>query len=765
MPPAEGGGMEIIMKYMLEDIVIINPNYSQVRDNVAKRVICNSNGGIKILNCNPEILDEVFNYVTNNNTYRDIQDALGKKYPINDVIDFLQTLVDEGILISQQNSINNLNVKKSDVLVIGEGRIFEGFKKFNIDMVIFEEFMNNDIENDYKYIVIAPEQLLYKDMVKINRRLYGKEKNYIPVYFNGDKIVFGPLIIPGKTLCLECIISHELKVLNKRMDGENRIELENILDLRFSDHLDIEYTDYDIQYIESFIIKDLDRFKCGEGSRLLDKQFSLDKEVVEFYNEEVQPTTYCNFCHGMNKNYLSYKAEEMDIKNLFNSHFNVNKAKFSNNSIKYKVGGFRSKSEDETKRILDKELKKFGAKIRIEEAKGNPFNDAGTVHCFNSYIDQIYNSGSGFLFRKTEGAGKGLTEQQAYFSAGFELLEHAGLQYGGDIPIISAKYCDVKAHAIDIIELVDTIKNTNTIYDSFDKDAEVDWVVANSVINNKPILVPAFLVFMYDVEVKGMFFPISSSGAAIGTTLEDAVLHGLLESIERDSWLICQCNPYTMPILDYSSIKSKKVKRIINSIKKMGYDIVTRDYTSDLGIPVYRTWIVNKNDYSRYAYNGLGCHVSPELALERSITEAVQVDDWSDTGVELDSSMITLEVLNSSMTNIYNQHYLVNKDIFADREKTVPIREEVLYTESSYDAAKRIVELINPKTNGDVYYVDVTKPGMNIKIIRTIITGDFQRMNIPLLSVSNRMFKFGINCGFDCNETRYENLFMGKYAH
>lgn len=164
------------MKYMLEDIVIINPNYSQVRDNVAKRVICNSNGGIKILNCNPEILDEVFNYVTNNNTYRDIQDALGKKYPINDVIDFLQTLVDEGILISQQNSINNLNVKKSDVLVIGEGRIFEGFKKFNIDMVIFEEFMNNDIENDYKYIVIAPEQLLYKDMVKINRRLYGKRK-------------------------------------------------------------------------------------------------------------------------------------------------------------------------------------------------------------------------------------------------------------------------------------------------------------------------------------------------------------------------------------------------------------------------------------------------------------------------------------------------------------------------------------------------------------------------------------------------------------
>lgn len=91
------------------------------------------------------------------------------------------------------------------------------------------------------------------------------------------------------------------------------------------------------------------------------------------------------------------------------------------------------------------------------------------------------------------------------------------------------------------------------MYYSFNEGDEVDWVVASSLTDNTPILVPAFWGFMYDLEVKGMLFPISSSGAAIGTTLDDAVLHELLESIERDSWLICQCNPYTMPILDYSS--------------------------------------------------------------------------------------------------------------------------------------------------------------------------------------------------------------------
>lgn len=59
------------MKYALEDIAIINSNYSQLKENKFERVICSSNGAIKILNCNPEILDEVFDY-TSINTSKDI---------------------------------------------------------------------------------------------------------------------------------------------------------------------------------------------------------------------------------------------------------------------------------------------------------------------------------------------------------------------------------------------------------------------------------------------------------------------------------------------------------------------------------------------------------------------------------------------------------------------------------------------------------------------------------------------------------------------
>lgn len=53
-------------------------------------------------------------------------------------------------------------------------------------------------------------------------------KNYIPVYFDGEKIVLGPFIIPQKTLCLECITSDELKLLNRNINRANQVKLENI---------------------------------------------------------------------------------------------------------------------------------------------------------------------------------------------------------------------------------------------------------------------------------------------------------------------------------------------------------------------------------------------------------------------------------------------------------------------------------------------------------------------------------------------------------
>ncbi|WP_160332341.1 YcaO-like family protein [Streptococcus danieliae] len=60
--------------------------------------------------------------------------------------------------------------------------------------------------------------------------------------------------------------------------------------------------------------------------------------------------------------------------------------------------------------------------------------------------------------------------------------------------------------------------------------------------------------------------------------MEDAILHGLLEAVERDAWIIGQSNPFVLPIVDYETSKNYKIKDIISKIKEQGYDIITREF-------------------------------------------------------------------------------------------------------------------------------------------------------------------------------------------
>jgi len=311
--------------------------------------------------------------------------------------------------------------------------------------------------------------------------------------------------------------------------------------------------------------------------------------------------------------------------------------------------------------------------------------------------------------------------------------------------------------------LASTIINTYTAYDNFDPNTDMDWVVATSLTNSSKKLVPAFLAFMFDVELKGTLFGSSSNGAASAATLEDAILHALFEVIERDAFAMGNSNPYVLPILDYSDFPNKKITELVSNIRKMGYEVITRDYTNDIGIPVYRTWIVEPNNYSKYGYTGTGCHVLPEIALERSITEAIQTNDTADFGGNAEPSLFTQEVLLNSTVNLYNQHFLVNKDVLGTTDRVSKFSKSNFEYKSSYDLIKKVANQVKEKVGGDVYYIDLTKPGTDIKVARVIITGDIQYLNTPMLSVSERTFDFGLKFGYSHKKPRYEELFMGMY--
>ena len=69
-------------------------------------------------------------------------------------------------------------------------------------------------------------------------------------------------------------------------------------------------------------------------------------------------------------------------------------------------------------------------------------------------------------------------------------------------------------------------------------------------------------------------------------------------------------------------------REVIDRLQRAGVFTSAWDLTTDVGIPVYGCAIMERPDPARMRsmgiHYGFGCHLSPEVALSRALTEAVQ---------------------------------------------------------------------------------------------------------------------------------------------
>jgi YcaO-like protein with predicted kinase domain len=127
-------------------------------------------------------------------------------------------------------------------------------------------------------------------------------------------------------------------------------------------------------------------------------------------------------------------------------------------------------------------------------------------------------------------------------------------------------------------------------------------------------------------------FPIGSNGLAGGNSVEEAVLHGLLELVERDAVarLIAdgRADPLEgRPMLDWSTVDVAAPLEMRERLQRRGLDVHVHDATSPVGIPAFYCRLVERGGLRgglSIATDGSGCHLDPAIALRRALTEAVQ---------------------------------------------------------------------------------------------------------------------------------------------
>ncbi len=153
----------------------------------------------------------------------------------------------------------------------------------------------------------------------------------------------------------------------------------------------------------------------------------------------------------------------------------------------------------------------------------------------------------------------------------------------------------------------------------------LEWVMGFDLMNDIEVFVPANAVFHpYEPLGGNKIFRSNTNGLASGNTIEEAVLHGLLEVIERDALSIAEFthNPGREIVLSESDGLNYVLKK---KLEDAGIKVKLWLLDSDVDIP---TVVAALDDTvlrdPALLVMGAGSHLKPEIAVTRALTEAAQ---------------------------------------------------------------------------------------------------------------------------------------------
>ncbi|SHN83485.1 thiazole/oxazole-forming peptide maturase, SagD family component [Desulfitobacterium chlororespirans DSM 11544] len=751
------------MTYNPQSVPRITPSFSRV--SLGKgRVATTVNGEFKLIQCSPSALDAVLALIDGQNTFEQIEQNLQSKYPLDGIRTYLSILLQEQVIEEAADSPPG-NPHPSTVLVVGEGRMAQILKeqapRRNMKLLSFPAENASSLPDILDFAadlaVIAPSAAHYGQIFELNSAFIQRNIPFVSCYYNGSAVVVGPFVIPGKTSCLECAATYHLEELNRKLRPSQRLPIAEISDLQMAYPIPDAFKDSLLEYLGDMILEEIGQFLNGSPSlHLLDSEKHFFSGHCTPQEIKTAPTTACQCCHGLSRTYI--RQGETSLPG-FTEVFSP-----GHRPIRYTTGGFRSCSPEDTQNFIREALRKTGLDIKITRVENNPFDRFLPV--FRGSVKANHHNQTPYYFKDLVVHGKGLHETQAFLSASYEMAERLSASFYGDLPIVEAPYRDIKERAIDLKAYVERIVNQDTSYETFRDDLPIDWVCAKSLVSGDSKFVPAHMVFLGDNRFKGQLFSNGSSGLAAGATLEDAILQGLFEVIEHDAWMIGQANRFTLPLVDHASSGNQQLKDLIHGIHSLGYRVITRDYTNDLGFPVFRTWIVNPNSYTHYGLSGFGASLSAEIALERSVTEAIQSSDNRSVARKTFFGRHRAAHLADASDSIYSLDYFHQRDILGQGAVNKVPDSLAIRDKSVRDLIDMTIEQLRSNMpDCDVLYVDLSREVLNIPAVRVIVTGDIQLLNYPLVLVSPRTYHFGTAMQYSQSPAAYKDLYLGRYPH
>jgi oxazoline/thiazoline synthase len=367
-----------------------------------------------------------------------------------------------------------------------------------------------------------------------------------------------------------------------------------------------------------------------------------------------------------------------------------------------------------------------------------PVDEDGLLHVYvaehgaDTVHDNLKNLRHGL---RSHNAGKGVTDAQARVSALCEALERYSGTFQGDEIRRQASYRRLGAGAIHPNACMlfsdrqyarrDEWNARAIIYqhvpEPFDEDAEIEWTPVWSLTAREFKYLPtAYCYFNYPPWPGWEYGWADSNGSAAGNVLEEALVQGFLELVERDSVAVWWYNRLRRPAVDLDSFDEPYIQELRRQHRKLHREVWVLDLTGDLGVPTFAAVSRRVDRAEENILFGFGAHFDARVGVLRALTELSQ-DLMETRGLDPsgEGGGFEPECLPWWTTaTCANQPYLVPTD--------APPRGRTDYQSAPSDDLRDDVvrcQALVEQQGMELLVLDQTRPDIGLSVVKVIVPG------------------------------------------
>ncbi|MEH1985217.1 TOMM precursor leader peptide-binding protein [Nostoc sp.] len=258
----------------------------------------------------------------------------------------------------------------------------------------------------------------------------------------------------------------------------------------------------------------------------------------------------------------------------------------------------------------------------------------------------------------------------------------------------------------------------------FDEEREIEWTpVWSLTLQEFKYLPTAYCYYGYPTPSKPDCWA-DSNGCAAGNRMEEAIVHGFMELVERDCVALWWYNRLQKPRVDLDSFDEPYFQALKDYYQTIHRDFWILDITSDLNIPAFAAISRRTDREVEDIIFDFGAHFDPKTAIYRAlnglnkILHAVLAAN-PDGSTRYTPSVSQMTINWWKTATLENQPYLIpNEGVPSKGYSDYPqlwsndLLEDVM-------TCQQIVE-----QNGmELLVLDQTRPDIGLKVVKVVVPG------------------------------------------